>query len=113
MSNRRDFLRSSFRGASLIALSPTVPGFLSNTAQAATPELDARILVVIQLDGGNDGINTVVPFRDHGYEKYRKALRLPAEELLKVADGIGLHPSLDGAVKLLESGRLAIVPGVG
>ncbi len=112
MSSRRDFLKTSCRRASLIALSPTVPGFLAGTARAAAPEPAARILVVIQLDGGNDGINTVVPYGDHGYTKHRKVLRLPPEKLIKVTDGIGLHPSLLDAAKLLESGWLAIVPGV-
>ena len=67
---------------------------------------------MIQLDGGNDGINTVVPYRDEGYAKHRKVLRLPADKLIKVVDGVGLHPSLDEVAKLLESGWLSIVPGV-
>jgi uncharacterized protein (DUF1501 family) len=113
MFSRRDFLKTGFRGASLIALSPTVPGFLAATARSAPIEADARILVVIQLDGGNDGINTVVPYRDEGYARHRRSLRLPTNRLIKVADGIGLHPSLGDAARLLESGWLSIVPGVG
>jgi uncharacterized protein (DUF1501 family) len=109
MLNRRDFLRSS----SLLALAPTVPAFLARTARAAEPERDACVLVVIQLDGGNDGINTVVPFADEGYARYRKVLRLPRDRLVKVNDRVGLHPSLGGFGKLLESGRLAVVQGVG
>jgi uncharacterized protein (DUF1501 family) len=50
-------------------LAPTVPGFLARTARATQPQRDGRVLVVIQLDGGNDGINTVVPFADEGYAK--------------------------------------------
>src|SRR5262249_31696160 len=109
MLSRRDFLTSS----TLLALAPTVPAFLARTARAARPEPDARVLVVIQLDGGNDGINTVVPFADEGYAKYRKALRLPRDRLVKVNDRVGLHPSLGGFGKLLEAGRLAVVQGVG
>ena len=67
----------------------------------------------MQLDGGNDGINTVVPFKDEGYAKYRKAIRLPEKRLIKVNGEVGLHPAMRDAGKLLESGRLAIVPGVG
>ena len=67
----------------------------------------------MQLDGGNDGINTVVPFKDEGYAKYRKALRLPEKRLIKINGEVGLHPAMRDAGKLLESGRLAIVPGVG
>src|SRR5579871_4816801 len=77
MFSRRTFLRTSLRASSLIALAPTVPAFLSQAARTAEPAHDGRILVVIQLDGGNDGINTVVPFNDEGYAKYRTALRLP------------------------------------
>ena len=90
MFSRRDFLKSS----TLIALAPTVPGFLARTARAAAPQRDGRVLVVIQLDGGNDGINTVVPFNDEGYAKYRKTLRLAKERLVKADGKVGLHPSL-------------------
>ncbi|HLN30605.1 MAG TPA: DUF1501 domain-containing protein [Gemmataceae bacterium] len=108
MLSRREFLRHS----SLLALAPTIPGFLAHTARAAAPQRDARVLVVIELGGGNDGINTVVPYRDEGYAKHRKALRLPAERILKINDHVGLNPSMGDAHKLLESGRLAIVQGV-
>ena len=113
MTTRRDFLARGLRDSSLIALAPTLPGFLARTAHAAGPEKDGRILVVIQLDGGNDGINTVVPFKDDGYARHRKAIRLPEKRLIKINGEIGLHPSMRDAGKLLESGRLAIVPGVG
>jgi uncharacterized protein (DUF1501 family) len=106
---RREFLRRS----ALLSLSPLVPGFLARTAAATTAGSDARILVVIQLDGGNDGINTVVPFGDEAYKTLRRELRLPADKLHRVADGLGLHPSMRGAADLLESGRLTIVQGVG
>ncbi len=113
MPTRRAILASALRSSSLIALSPTVPGFLGRAARAGSPDPDGRALVVIQLDGGNDGINTVVPGGDEGYARNRKALRLPADRLIKLADGVGLHPAMGAAGKLLESGRLAIVPGVG
>jgi uncharacterized protein (DUF1501 family) len=109
MITRRDVLRS----LPLISLSASVPGFLSRTAQAAHPDKDGRVLVVIQLDGGNDGINTVIPYKDEGYTKYRKELRIPTDRVLKVGDGVGLHPAMGGAAKLQENGRLAIVQGVG
>jgi uncharacterized protein (DUF1501 family) len=108
-SSRRDFLKR----ASLIALAPTIPSFLAQTARAAEPHKDSRALVIIQLDGGNDGINTVVPHSDEGYAKYRRALRLPKERLLKIDDHVGLHPAMTDAAKLLETGRLAIIQGVG
>src|SRR5205823_1926251 len=98
--------------SSLIALAPTIPGYLAQTARAAEPARDGRVLVVIQLDGGNDGINTVVPFADEGYAKHRTALRLPADRLHKIDKEVGLHPAMADAAKLLESGRLAVVQGV-
>jgi len=105
--------RALLRGSALLSLAPVVPAFLSRTACAAKAERDGRALVVLQLDGGNDGINTVVPFGDEAYKKCRRELRLPAEKLFKVGEGIGLHPSMRAAADLFESGRLAIVQGVG
>ncbi len=69
-TTRRDF----FRRLPLISLAPTVPGFIAKLARAATAERDGRILVVIQLDGGNDGLNTVVPYGDEAYARNRKML---------------------------------------
>src|SRR5262249_15670248 len=109
MFSRRDFLKSS----GLISLAPVVPGFLATTGRAARAERDDRVLVVIQLDGGNDGINTIVPFADEGYAKYRSSLRLPKERLLKVRDSVGLHPALGAFAKLLENGHLPVVQAVG
>ncbi len=113
MLSRRSFLASSLRGSTLLALAPTVPGFLAQTARAAVPERDGRVLVVVELNGGNDGINTVVPYKDEGYAKHRRLLRLSAGELIKINDHVGLHPAMNGAGKLLESGQLAVVQGVG
>jgi uncharacterized protein (DUF1501 family) len=109
MFTRREFLQNS----TLVALAPTVPAFLAQTARAAVPDRDGRLLVVVQLNGGNDGINTVVPFKDEGYAKHRKVLRLPAERLHRVTREVGLHPAMGAAARLLEDGRLAIVQGVG
>jgi uncharacterized protein (DUF1501 family) len=112
MLSRRAFLRTSLQTSTLIALAPSIPAFLAQAARAAEPARDGRILVVVQLDGGNDGINTVVPFADDGYAKGRTALRLPVDRLHKVTKEVGLHPAMGEAAKLLESGRLAIVQGV-
>jgi uncharacterized protein (DUF1501 family) len=109
MITRRDLLRSF----PLISLAPTIPSFLARSVRAAAHENDGRVLVVIQLDGGNDGINTVVPFKDEGYVMHRKVLRLPADRLIRVTESIGMHPAMRDAGRLLESGQLAIVPGVG
>jgi uncharacterized protein (DUF1501 family) len=113
MLSRRDLLKTTMNGAALVALSPTVPTFLARTARAAEPLSDGRVLVVIQLDGGNDAINTLVPFRDEGYARHRNALRLDPKSLVRVNDEVGLHPGLRELGTLLERGQLALVPGVG
>src|SRR5258707_5500431 len=109
MLTRRAFLQSS----SLLALSSTVPLFLSRTASALPVDKDNRVLVVVQLDGGNDALNTIVPHSDPNYAKLRTKLRLDPKKLLKLSDAVGLHSSLKPLDKLLGSGQLAVIPGVG
>src|SRR5207244_4553684 len=109
MLTRRHFLRTS----SLLALAPTVPVFIARSAQAAPADKDRRILVVVQLDGGNDALNTVVPHTDPNYEKLRPKLKIEPKKLLRISDALGLHPSLRPLDSLLQAGHLAIVPGVG
>jgi len=108
MFSRRDFLKSS----GLIAWGATVPTFLAKTARAAAPDKD-NILVMVQLTGGNDGLNTVIPFTDPLYAQYRPTIKIPKEQVKKVNDSIGLHPALDGLSKLLETQALCVVQGVG
>jgi uncharacterized protein (DUF1501 family) len=109
MLTRRDLLKQS----ALLSLAPAVPGFLSRTAHAAKPDPDGHVLVVVQLDGGNDGINTVVPYRDEEYARHRRELQIPADQLCKLTSEVGIHPSLRPAADLVEDGRLVIVQGVG
>ncbi len=109
MFDRRELLKRS----SLLAAVPTIPGFLANTARALQAEKDQRVLVVIQMDGGNDGVNTVVPFADEGYAKHRTRLRLPQSTLIKLNDQVGLHSSMAAFGELWEQEQLAIVQGVG
>ena len=111
MLNRRHFLKNS----ALVSLAPILPTFLSRAAAAATGTNNdnGRILVVIQLDGGNDGINTVIPFKDEGYAKHRDELRLPEKDLIKLTDEFAFHPRLRSASKLFEEDRLSVVHGVG
>jgi uncharacterized protein (DUF1501 family) len=113
MTNRREFLKVS----SLVGLGTTVPTFLARTAfaapDAAKPGAKDTILVVVQLTGGNDGLNTVIPFKDELYAKYRPTIKIPADQVKKVNDSIGLHPSLDGLAGLLDDKALCVVQGVG
>src|SRR6185437_16798064 len=105
--------RNLLKRSSLLALAPAVPGFLARLARAAEAKPDGRVLVVIQLGGGNDGINTVVPFADDGYAKHRDKLRLPVAQLHKLDDRATLHPAMKAMADLFESQRLAVVQGVG
>jgi len=109
MTTRRQFLQQS----ALVSLAPLVPAFLSQSLTAADAKPDDRVLVVIQLDGGNDGLNTVVPFADENYARFRRDLRIKSEEVLKLDAAVGLHPAMKSAADLFQDGRLAIVQGVG
>lgn len=121
LQTRREFLRRTVLGS---ALSWTVPVFLSDTfsalqadaaasaTQVATGK-DSTILVVLQMAGGNDGINTVVPYANDFYHKARPKIGLKAGEILKVNDEIGLHGALKGFKDLYDGGQLSIVQGVG
>ena len=72
-----------------------------------------RILVVVELSGGNDGLNTVVPFGDAAYYRARPKLGIKESEAIKIADGFGFHPSMVGFERLYKDGRLAVVHGCG
>jgi uncharacterized protein (DUF1501 family) len=83
------------------------------TSTSEKPGAKDTILVVIQLTGGNDGLNTVIPYKDDGYAKLRKTLRLPTAQIKKLNDEIGLHPAMDGLAGLLQQQALCVVQGVG
>src|SRR3982751_5564970 len=112
MLTRRGFLERALRGSSLIAVSPLVPGFLATTARAAEPGKDT-VLVVLEMTGGNDGLNTVIPYADDDYHRARPTLRLMKEQVVRVDDHIGLNPGMRSLEKLLNDGQLAVVQGVG
>ncbi len=121
LKTRRQFLRTTMLGS---ALTWTVPSFLNHTfaalqaeaADAATQTAtgkDATILVVLQMAGGNDGLNTVVPYSNDHYVKGRSRLGIPAKSVLKINDQLGLNPSLTGLKSLYDAGELAVVQGIG
>jgi uncharacterized protein (DUF1501 family) len=72
-----------------------------------------RTLIVVQMAGGNDGLNTVVPFTDSLYQEMRPTLGIPDTQVLPLDSRLGLHPSLAPLKQLWDQGRLAIVEGVG
>jgi uncharacterized protein (DUF1501 family) len=109
MLTRRDFVKQ----ATLISLAPTVPTFLAQTARGASPSPDDRIVVVLQLDGGNDGLNTVIPYADANYARLRPKLAVEKKRVRRLDDAMGLNPVMRDASELFQDGRLAIVQGVG
>jgi len=112
MFNRRQMLARTLRGSSLVALGSVVPGFVAQTARAAAPGKE-NILVVVELTGGNDGLNTVIPYADDLYHKARPTLRFTKEQVIRLDDHVGLHPGLRGLQPLWDAGQLAVVQGVG
>ena len=117
--SRRDFLARGLYG---IGLGAGLPLFLDRTSAALTAQalqgtsVEAhpdRILVVLELSGGNDGLNTVVPYADPAYHKARPRIGIAAEDVLKVHDGFGFHPSLVGFERLFKDGKMAVVHGCG
>jgi uncharacterized protein (DUF1501 family) len=112
---RRDFFRLSAKGVGLIAFSRFAPAFLVNSTLAASPapEKDRSILVLVQLAGGNDGLNTLVPFADDRYYRLRPTIGIPRARVLPVSDLLGLHPSCSALQGLFHDGKLGIVQNVG
>ncbi|MCA9284686.1 MAG: DUF1501 domain-containing protein [Phycisphaerales bacterium] len=126
--SRRLFIR---QGLTLASLAATVPQFIQDSALGMMLPLDAltssrpgvpedRVLVIVQLAGGNDGLNTVVPYGDRNYYNYRPAIGIgepgrngQAALELDQGQGIGLHPSMASFKSLVDEGVAAVVQGVG
>lgn len=109
---RRDFLRAS----AIYSAIGVAPQFLTGTAEASSVISgfgDSRVLVVVQLAGGNDGLNTLVPHDDDAYYKARPNLALGKDKLIALDTGISLNRALTGLMRLHDSGTLATVQGVG
>jgi uncharacterized protein (DUF1501 family) len=113
---RRDLLRLGIGSATLLACGNVVPRFLARSASALEGQPlngKGRVLVVLELTGGNDGLNTVVPYADDIYHKSRPKLHLTKEQVRKIDDHIGLHSALHAFGDLLQAQQLAIVQSVG
>src|SRR5262249_5872744 len=89
-----------------------VPRFVSRTARAAAPGKDS-ILVVLEMTGGNDGLNTVIPYADDLYHKARPTLRQTGDAVIRLDDHVGLHPGMQGLRSMWDQGPLAAVQGGG
>lgn len=105
---RREFL-GGLGGAGLLGLLGLWPGL----AAAAVAAPGGRLLILVELKGGNDGLNTVVPYADPAYYALRQRIAIRAEDVLPLGEGFGLHPALQPLLPLWQGGELAIVHGVG
>ncbi len=112
-TSRREFLTTAAATSAVLAVGARPPRFLLDAAAAEPDAGSENVLVVIQLTGGNDGLNTVVPYADDQYHKNRPTLAISESNVLQIDDHCGFHPSLRGFADLLEAGRLAVVQGVG
>jgi uncharacterized protein (DUF1501 family) len=111
MTTRREFLKRS----TLLSLVPFVPRFLGDEVAATLGRRSGdgeTILVVLQLDGGNDGLNTVIPRRDELYRQLRPAIAIDLSKGVKLGEEIVLHPSLRALAKRCDDGQVAVVQGV-
>ncbi len=115
--NRRDFLRRSIPAATL----PFLLGGYRIHAYGRTPLLEAllsasptdRVLVLVQLNGGNDGLNTVIPLDQYGQlAAARQNILIDQPRVLKLTDATGLHPAMTGMQSLFQNGQLTVVQGV-
>lgn len=113
--SRRSFVRG-LSTAGLLSLGALPPRFLCRAARAAEaqpPSTTGRALVLVQLEGGNDGLNTVIPYADDAYYRARPGIGVDRDAVLKLDDRVGLHPQLTGFKELFDEGALSIVQGVG
>jgi uncharacterized protein (DUF1501 family) len=121
LQTRRQFLRTTVLGS---ALSWTIPAFLADTFSALhagaadsatqiTTGKDATILVVLQMAGGNDGLNTVVPYSSDYYHQARPKIGFKGDQVLKINDDVGFHSALTGFKDLYDAGELSVIQGVG
>lgn len=103
--DRRDFLKAAGLGAVLLC-GPQALWAEQSSARR-------RVLVLVELKGGNDGLNTVIPFADPAYQRLRPGIGIAADKTLKLSEQIGLHPALEPLMASWKARDMAIVQGVG
>jgi len=110
MTNRRKFIK---RGTLIATSSLLVPRFLSAGENILDTNYQGKKLVVIQLGGGNDGLNTVIPYKNDIYYKLRPTLAIPSSQVIQITDELGLNPYMSALKPLFDTGELAIINNVG
>ena len=116
-TTRREFLSNGLTFVGLGLAMPTVLMRAAEAQAAADPAVGlspipgGKILVVIEMSGGNDGLNTVIPYTDLGYAKARPVIGIPSNDVVKLSDSIGLHPRMGAFKGLFDKGQLAVMTG--
>jgi uncharacterized protein (DUF1501 family) len=98
---------------SLATAAVMLPKFLKAFESPNMVPIGNKVVVILQLSGGNDGLNTVIPIRNDIYYKARPRLGITREKALSLTDEVGLHPALTGFKELYDDGSLAILNNVG
>jgi uncharacterized protein (DUF1501 family) len=111
--SRREFLKAFFGSTAMISVSPASPALWAQTGVPEAGFDSARILVVVQLAGGNDGLNTIVPYADDEYARSRTTLRLNSREIWEIDDYLGFHPAMESLWRLYQDGFVSVIQGVG
>src|SRR4051794_3727737 len=112
--SRREFVLNTLKGSALLSLSGAVPPFLRSAAAApAAPAAREKVLVVVQLSGGNDGLNTVIPFKNDLYFRRRPSIAVDPRAVHKLTDDLALHPTMAAMGKLWQQQKLTVIEGVG
>jgi uncharacterized protein (DUF1501 family) len=112
-TSRRDLLRAGMFGVAVGASSALPVNLFGQAAAATAGRKDGKILVVLELSGGNDGLNTLVPYGDDAYYKHRPNLGIPKKEVRPIDEHFGFSRGMVGFERLYKDGKLAIVHGCG
>src|SRR5688572_11549844 len=116
VTRRKFLIASGVTGAGALALGATsfsIEDILETAGEAPDGADGPGTLVMVTLYGGNDGLNTVIPFADKAYQAARPELAYDAGEVLKLSETIGLNPAMTGFKRLFDEKRLGIVHSVG
>jgi len=108
--NRRDFLRLS---GTLPFINPLTANAKTHSAASTATNTNAKILILVELSGGNDGLNTLIPHSDPNYYRLRPNLAIPQNQVLALQQDMGLHPALKPLLPYWDAGQLAWMQGVG
>ena len=112
---RREFMKLSSAGIGLISFGHFAPEFVVNSARASTPlpEKDRSILVLVQLAGGNDGLNTLIPYEDSNYYNLRPTIGIKKKDALILSDKLALNGSMTKLNELYKEGKMGVIQNVG